>query len=845
MSKSKVNDAKLRLVQTSLKDLSTIEEYQRLAWKNLKTIINGCLHKGNTSNLPLVISELFQYNIVRGRGFPGRTFRSPDTVETGRKDEEESPCSFLSIFVIEMVARLLKNPTDDSVVLAIELMKECEQKLSQVYPHKPTLCMIQILFVVRAGYFNAYPPIPSGLDLVDEDDQFTHIIELDNACEPIPMLDVFQYDKQFEENEEKYKKIRRTILDETSDNDDESSTCSLDTDEEDDRMETIDLNNDAEKCACKLLKMNASLGQEMEVCQIIIDSCAQRRRHEPFLGLLGQRLRLLKSEYVEYFEKAFHDQCDVAHHFENVKLKNVGKLFAHLFLTNSISWTVLRCIRLTDKDTTSSSRTFIKVLFLELFQFLGLTKLISRLMDPAVLRHLEGLFPRDDAQFCINFLHQLNINVDKGLNLFILLHYLSSINNNSYYYHYVNNGNPDDTNMFGHATTLHVYRSLTCGNRLLCSTECDTLLSNLGVYGNQYSNTRYAENVNMLIQVFDGTKHQNRSTLSTSYVIPEGRRASIIGASVSDPYARVSQQHYEGTGKSGAYNRFTHYACPVMKAIKTNAGSTGFISNMVPSLQHVYLVSILLGQVEYVARQNVYDKTKKKQMSIRLFITIISLSLFLKGILNAGVEDKWERLPSTANRVYYHSPSQIEVELEELEDDATLEQRKSAFYYMFNRAMLCLFGDSFNSLMTSLESYKSHKLNDSVLLEDDADIIYVLDITNGSFPEQMPDRIESGDTIEFKTNKTDQYYIFQVHKDENDYYRINNGFELYNINNHTPKNYRRISLSLGLPQSKIELYFCIIPSSQRQFIRVTSNFRCDNKESQKLILHKDDTIELE
>jgi hypothetical protein len=27
--------------------------------------------------------------------------------------------------------------------------------------------------------------------------------------------------------------------------------------------------------------------------------------------------------------------------------------------------------------------------------------------------------------------------------------------------------------------------------------------------------------------------------------IPEGRRASIIGASVGDPYARVSQQHYE------------------------------------------------------------------------------------------------------------------------------------------------------------------------------------------------------------------------------------------------------------------------------------------------------------
>ncbi|CAF4906281.1 unnamed protein product, partial [Rotaria magnacalcarata] len=209
-----------------------------------------------------------------------------------------------------MVARLLKNPTDDSVVLAIELMKECEQKLSQVYPRtldsffsklgillhqssldKPTLCMIQILFVVRAGYFNAYPPIPSGLDLVDEDDQFTHIIELDNPCEPILMLDVFQYDKQFEENEEKYRKIRRIILDETSDND-----------EEDDRME-----NENQQSLIDQMK-------KMEVCQIIIDSCAQRRRYEPFLDLLSERLCLLKSEYVECFEKAFHDQCDVAQH---------------------------------------------------------------------------------------------------------------------------------------------------------------------------------------------------------------------------------------------------------------------------------------------------------------------------------------------------------------------------------------------------------------------------------------------------------------------------------------------------------------------------------------------------
>ncbi len=39
----------------------------------------------------------------------------------------------------------------------------------------------------------------------------------------------------------------------------------------------------------------------------------------------------------------------------------------------------------------------------------------------------------------------------------------------------------------------------------------------------------------------------------------------------------------------------------------------------------------------------------------------------------------------TANREYCLSPSQIEIELEDLEADATYEQSKSAFYHMFNR----------------------------------------------------------------------------------------------------------------------------------------------------------------
>lgn len=162
-------------------------------------------------------------------------------------------------------------------------------------------------------------------------------------------------------------------------------------------------------------------------------------------------------------------------------------------------------------------------------------------------------------------------------------------------------------------------------------------------------------------------------------------------------------------------------------------------------------------------------------------------------------------------------------------------------------------------------SLQNNILNNNFQADDDGDMIYVLDITNGSFPEQMPTRIESGDTIEFVTNKADEYDIFQVYKDGNDYCRVDGGFELYKIKNDTSKHHRRILLSLDLHRPQVELYFCIVPSLQheillqaRQYPRENCEKNClilhkseikycltDNKESQKLILHKGDTIEIE
>ena len=84
--------------------------------------------------------------------------------------------------------------------MAITFLKEVGQKLSEVSPrgihaiferlrhvlHESTLdkrtqYMIEVMFQVRKDGFKDNPSIAEELDLVEEDDQFTHMITLDDA----------------------------------------------------------------------------------------------------------------------------------------------------------------------------------------------------------------------------------------------------------------------------------------------------------------------------------------------------------------------------------------------------------------------------------------------------------------------------------------------------------------------------------------------------------------------------------------------------------------------------------------------------------------------------------------
>ncbi|EDO30898.1 predicted protein, partial [Nematostella vectensis] len=173
------------------------------------------------------------------------------------------------ILALEILTLLLHKPTDDSVEVAIGFLKECGMKLTEVSPRgvhavferlrsilhsgeieRRVEYMIEVMFAVRKDGFKDHVTIPEGLDLVEEEDQITHLLRLEEAGNAEEILNIFKFDENFLENEEKYKEIKQEILgeddsDESSEDDDDDEDVSEEEGEgsqerEDSEMDIID-----------------------------------------------------------------------------------------------------------------------------------------------------------------------------------------------------------------------------------------------------------------------------------------------------------------------------------------------------------------------------------------------------------------------------------------------------------------------------------------------------------------------------------------------------------------------------------------------------------------------------
>ncbi|GFS29686.1 MIF4G domain-containing protein [Actinidia rufa] len=367
------------------------------------------------------------------------------------------------LVALELLTLLLDKPTDDSVEVAVGFVTECGSILQDLCPRglhgiferfrgilhegeidKRVQFLIEGLFAIRKAKFQGYPAVRPELDLVEQEDQLTHEISLqEEEIDSEITLDIFKPDPQFSENEKRYEELKKTILGDDSGNEADSDAGSGDDDDDDDNDEeeesdeedeeqmkikdetetnlvnlrrtiylTIMSSVDFEEAGHKLLKIKLEPGQEMELCIMLLECCSQERTYLRYYGLLGQRFCMINKVHQENFEKCFVQQYSMIHRLETNKLRNVAKFFAHLLGTDALPWHVLAYIRLTEEDTTSSSRIFIKILFQELSEHLGIRLLNERLSEPTMLDSFESIFPRDNpknTRFSINFFTSIGL----------------------------------------------------------------------------------------------------------------------------------------------------------------------------------------------------------------------------------------------------------------------------------------------------------------------------------------------------------------------------------------------------------------------------------------------------
>ncbi|KAJ3329804.1 pre-mRNA-splicing factor cwc22 [Blyttiomyces sp. JEL0837] len=514
--------ARLRAMQAAITDKNSAD-YQRMTWEALKKSINGLINKVNTSNIKNIVPELFSENLIRGRGLLCRSIMKAQAASLpftpvyaaliavintkfpqigelllvrlisqyrrAYRRNDKTVCLAVTKFIghlvnqkvahelvaFEILMLLLERPTDDSVEVAVGLMKDVGAFLTDMAPRannaiferfrsilhegsidKRTQYMVEVLFQVRKDKYKDNPAVPSELELVEDEDQITHPKSLDDEDLNVEEgLNVFKYDPDYVTNEEKYNAIKKEILGDSDDEEEDEDGDEEEDDEDDNEVDAAEAMKQAqakmmihdatntnlinlrrgiyltimsslnfEECAHKLMKLGVQPGQEIELCNMIIECCSQERTYVNFYGLLGERFCRLSLAWADAFAQCFEDTYNTIHRYETNRLRNIAKYFAHLLASDALSWNVLALVRLTEQDTTSASRIFIKILFEELMSSLGLKKLRDRLFDTNMVISVQtdnglqtrgvfdGLFPKDNprnTRFAINYFTSIKL----------------------------------------------------------------------------------------------------------------------------------------------------------------------------------------------------------------------------------------------------------------------------------------------------------------------------------------------------------------------------------------------------------------------------------------------------
>ena len=287
-----------------------------------------------------------------------------------------------------------------------------------------------------------YVRIPKKFDLIEEEDQICHdgldFDEIDGDVDPTGpfcaphKLDIFpsmkaEY-KQFlaglfsaeeEEEEREVKQASDSHAQEESMNQANEALQQNIVKNEELQIKrrvylTIVSNVTSNATAHTLLKLSDEVGPDNE--RIIINTCidysGMERTFNRDLGVLIELMCRGRPSFVPLVENGFVKTYIECHKFTLHRMINLACLFAYLLGRGVIGWHVMCVLRLTEEDTTSAQRVFIKYLMEELAKNMSHETLLKKLSQPEVIESTSDLFladTLDHAEFCYAFFNEINL----------------------------------------------------------------------------------------------------------------------------------------------------------------------------------------------------------------------------------------------------------------------------------------------------------------------------------------------------------------------------------------------------------------------------------------------------
>ncbi|EGV65691.1 ARM repeat-containing protein [Yamadazyma tenuis ATCC 10573] len=166
----------------------------------------------------------------------------------------------------------------------------------------------------------------------------------------------------------------------------------------------------SEESVHKLLKLNY---KPEILAEIVIKSCVQEKTYSKYYGTICEILSVKFTKYKHEFTRLFEVNYENIHQIELNGIRNLGKLYGYLVATGKLPVTILKVISLTEANTNSSNRIFIKFLLKEMVEEVGTPTVKDKLTGN--MQQLSGMFQmdgkRDDLVFAINYFTAIGLGM--------------------------------------------------------------------------------------------------------------------------------------------------------------------------------------------------------------------------------------------------------------------------------------------------------------------------------------------------------------------------------------------------------------------------------------------------